>query len=322
MMASFAAVAQEELRLGGGVSHDTSAESTYGWELDYAQGIGEHSYWTLGWLNEGHQLNDHRDGFAAQLWARTDLFDPRFSLSVGIGPYLYFDTVRDQAHQFFAPYGNLHGLRPLYSAEAIWYVSDSWLAYLRANSIYHGGNVDTTMVLLGLGYRFDGRSVSGASAPFGVGSGNNELTLFYGQTDLNSFVSERSSAYALEYRYHVDRNLDWTLGWVNEGGNEIIRRNGITTQLWIVNPVFGGRLTLGAGGGAYIVVNQQDQTFVPMGGKLTAVGSDDDRVSEIISFMAAYRFDQDWFARFSFNRLVTRYDRDADVLVLGAGYRF
>lgn len=53
-----------------------------------------------------------------------------------------------------------------------------------------------------------------------------------------------------------------------------------------------------------------------------AVGSDDERVSEIISFMAACRFDRHWFARFSFDRLVARYDRDADVILLGAGFRF
>jgi hypothetical protein len=322
MMASYAAGAQEELRVSTGVSHDTSAESTYGWELDYAQGIGEHSYWTLGWLNEGHQLNDHRDGFAAQLWAHTELFDPQFSVGLGVGPYLYFDTTRDEAHQFFAPYGNSHGLRPLYSAEITWYMSDHWLAYLHGNSIYQGGNVDTTMVLLGLGYRFDGRSTPSAAAAPSIGSGNNELTIYLGQTDLNSFVSERSTAYALEYRYHLTRSINWTLGWLNEGGNEIIRRNGITSQLWMVNPVFDGRLMLGAGAGVYIVVNQQDQTFVETGGKLTAVGSDDDRVSGIISFMASYNFDPHWFARFTFRRLVTRYDRDADVLLLGTGYAF
>jgi hypothetical protein len=201
-------------------------------------------------------------------------------------------------------------------------VSDSWFAYLRANSIYQGGHVNTTMVLLGLGYRFDRGSAPGAAAPSTTVSGNNELTLYLGQTDLNSFVSERSTAYALEYRYHLTRSMDWTLGWLNEGGNEIIRRNGITAQLWMGNPVLDGRLTLSAGAGVYVVVNQQDQVFMDMGGKVTAVGSDDDRVSGIISFGATYRFDPRWFARFSFNRLVTRYDRDADVILLGAGYGY
>jgi hypothetical protein len=178
------------------------------------------------------------------------------------------------------------------------------------------------MVLLGLGYRFDGGSAPGAAAPPSTVSGNNELTLYLGQTDLNSFVSERSTAYALEYRHHLTSSMDWTLGWLNEGGNEIIRRNGITTQLWMANPVLDGRLTLSAGAGVYVVVNQQDQVFMEMGGKVTTVGSDDDRVSGIISFAASYRFDPHWFARFSFNRLVTRYDRDADVILLGGGYRY
>jgi hypothetical protein len=50
--------------------------------------------------------------------------------------------------------------------------------------------------------------------------------------------------------------------------------------------------------------------------------SEDKRVSGILSLSASYRFDPRWFARLSFNRIVTRYDRDADVILLGGGYRF
>ena len=33
-------------------------------------------------------------------------FDPRVSFSISIGPYLCYDTERDQAHQSFVPHGN------------------------------------------------------------------------------------------------------------------------------------------------------------------------------------------------------------------------
>jgi hypothetical protein len=317
--------AQEELRLGGGSSHETNLESTYGWELDYAHGLSDHVYLSLGWLNEGHQLDEHRDGFTAEAWAHADFFDQRLSLAVGAGPYLFFDTSRDEAHPFFAPYENGHGLRPLYSAELTWYVDPSWLAYIRANHIEDGDHVRTTMLLLGFGYSFDGHPIySASSSPADTTSGprDNELTLYIGQTTLNSFVSESSTAYALDYRRHLSLHSDWTLGWLNEGANELIRRNGITTEFWLEDPVLDGRVELGAGAGAYIVVNQQNQTFVVMHHKATAVPSDDERVEGMISFTAAWRFDPSWSARFSFNRIVTSYDRDADVILIGAGYRF
>ena len=323
-MAAAPAGAQEELRMGAGITHDTNYESTYGWELDYAHGLSDHAYLSLAWLNEGHQENDHRDDFAVQLWGRIDLSE-RLSLAFGIGPDLFFDTARDEAHPSYAQYGNDHGLRPIYSAELSWYLDQSWLTYLRANRVDAGSGFSTTMLLLGLGYRFDGRLMSASpssSASYDAASFENELTLFLGRTTLNSFTAERSTAYAVEYRRSLSPHMDWTLGWLNEGGNTIIRRNGITTQLWLTQPLLDGRLTLGGGLGAYIVANQQDKVAVICNGHVTFVGSDDDRVSGIASWTASYRFDPNWSVRISFDRLVTRYDRDADVILLGGGYSF
>jgi hypothetical protein len=45
-------------------------------------------------------------------------------------------------------------------------------------------------------------------------------------------------------------------------------------------------------------------------------------VPGIITLTASYRFDPRWFARLSWNRVVTHYDRDTGVILLGGGYRF
>ena len=37
---------------------------------------------------------------------------------------------------------------------------------------------------------------------------------------------------------------------------------------------------------------------------------------------ASYRIGREWTARFSWNRVLSHYDRDADVLLFGVGYRF
>lgn len=42
----------------------------------------------------------------------------------------------------------------------------------------------------------------------------------------------------------------------------------------------------------------------------------------IVSLTASYDFSPRWSARATFDRLLTRHDRDADVILLGAGYRF
>jgi len=309
--AAFGADAQELLLLGGATHDSRVSASTYGWAVEYAQGLGEHAYVTLAWLNEGHIQDHHRDGSVAQVWGRVNLFDRRLSLALGIGPYSYFDTA--QAEQG-ASYANDHGWGVIYSAGLTWYTDRRWLFNLRANRIETQTHVDTTMVLLGAGYQLDAPSTPGPrpTAPSIDGqTTQNEVALFVGQTILNSYESENSTAVAAEYRRGLGRYVDWTVGWLHEGGNHIIRREGVTTQLWLVRPFFDDRLTLGAGAGAYFVVSQENNS-----------GSDDERVSGIITLTGSYRFDPRWFARFSFSRIVTRYDRDTDVLLLGAGYRF
>ena len=37
---------------------------------------------------------------------------------------------------------------------------------------------------------------------------------------------------------------------------------------------------------------------------------------------ASYRIGREWTARFSWNRVLSNYDRDTDVLLFGVGYRF
>jgi hypothetical protein len=320
ILTTFGAGAEEQLQVAAGVAHNTNFESTYGWQLDYAHGLNEHAFLTLGWINEGHQVDDHRDGLTAQIWGRTDL-PGRLSLAFGAGGYAYFDTVRDEPHPTTAPYDNNHGLALITSAELTWYMDQSWQVYLRANRMQAEGQL-TTMVLIGLGYEFDARlnytpghdPALVEPSPTGE-SLDNEMALYLGRSTLNSFAVEGASAYAVEYRRSLARYADWSVSWLDEGSNNIISRRGMASQLWLVGPMLHERLTFGLGMGVYIAADQDDK--VP-----NIDDSEDKRVSGILSLSASYRFAPRWSARISFNRIVTRYDRDADVILLGGGYRF
>lgn len=306
-----AADAQELLLLGGGTQDENLSGTSYGWAVEYAQALDEHAYVTLAWLNEGHLQDHHRDGPTAQIWGRANLLDRHLSLALGVGPYSYFDTVKAGPE---ASYANDHGWGVIFSAGLTWYTDRRWLFNVRANRLETQTRLDTTMVLLGAGYQLDAPSVPGPrrNAPRIAGrTTQQEVVLFLGQTILNSYESETSIAAAVEYRLGLGRYVDWTAGWLHEGGNQIIRREGVTTQFWLVRPFFGERLMLGAGAGAYVVVSQEDS------------GSDDDEsVSGIVTLTGSYRFDPHWLVRLSWNRIVTRYDRDTDVILLGGGYSF
>ena len=71
---------------------------------------------------------------------------------------------------------------------------------------------------------------------------------------------------------------------------------------------------LGIGFGPYLVI---DKDHTPASGE--GGGSN---FSWIFTATAAYRLSRHWNARVSWNRINTDYNRDTDVLLLGAGYRY
>jgi len=75
-----------------------------------------------------------------------------------------------------------------------------------------------------------------------------------------------------------------------------------------------GKVTLAAGVGAYLTVNQRNFRDKP--------GPGDGGISGIVSISASYRISDLRLTRVTWNRVVTRYDRDTDVIQAGIGYRF
>ena len=306
--------AQELLILGGLTHEDNLSETTYAWAVEYSHGLSDNVYATLAWQNEGHLQDHHRDGPAVQIWSRSKLINDQFSLAVGLGPYIYFDTA--QAAQG-AAYANDHGWGLVFSAGLTWHTTQDWLVTVRANRIETDTHIDTTILLIGVGYQLETSSSQGLRSiapPLMSKTTNHELSVFFGRTILNSFESENSTAYALEYRQGLSSHVDLSVGWLHEGGQHIIRRNGLTAQLWLVQPFSHDQLVLGVGGGAYFVVNKEH---------LAETGNEDDeRISGIITLTGSYRIDANWLARLSWNRIVTGYSRDTDVLLFGGGLRF
>jgi len=111
-------------------------------------------------------------------------------------------------------------------------------------------------------------------------------------------------------RYAFRPALRASVAWLSEGDAELIRRNGLVVQGWYEPSFSGDRFTLGLGLGVYIAIDdyrEDREGAFPNG---------------VITLTASYRVGRDWRARFSWNRVISNYDRDTDVLMLGAGYRF
>ncbi len=306
---------QELLVLGGLQSTRSLEETSYGYAYSYQHNLGEHWYATFTYLNEGHVTNHHRDGHSVQLWWRYLAFERKLALSIGAGPYRYFDTT-DRRQD--GTYEDAHGWGLLASVAATWYVDGGpWMVQARYNRTQTPSSIKTNTWLLGVGYQLDRGSRAGPVVPPPGRTDNvtqNELTVFLGQTIVNSFNSETSFAKAVEYRRGLARYVDGTISYINEGENGALRRNGVAAQAWLSRALFHDKLTLGVGVGPYYAIDLSE--------KAQASATTPSRWSGLLTMSASYRINEHWLARLSWNRTVTGYDRDTDVFLGGIGYRF
>ena len=306
LSAGLAAQAQDLAVHAGGTRTVDPHDTTYGWLASYAHDLGPNLFGSFTYQNEGHVPSHHRDGHAVQLWARASLFSPQFSLAAGVGPYHYFDTTVAERPGGFA---DAHGWGAMYSVSATWRAQSSpWFYQLRLNRVQTRHSLDTTEFLAGVGYRLeqDGSFKRNATTN-GWKDRNDEIVVMAGQTIVNSFESQGAAAKSIEYRYGFTPVLRGAIGWVNEGDARLIRRNGVIAQGWFEPSFYEDRYTLGLGYGAYFAVDDYHS---------------ERKVQGILSTTFSYHIARGWLARVTWHRIVSTYDRDSDIILLGVGYRF
>ena len=284
------------------------------WAFEYQQGLGENMAASFMWLNEGHVPGHHRDGQAVQLWGRANVLDRRLSLGAGLGPYRYFATTASSAA---GSHENVHGWGAVASLAATYYTGNSWMLQLRANRVAARGSIDTKSLMLGIGYQLEPASERGplVRPPFQPGkTTNDQFTVFLGRTIVNSYESEQGRASAIEYRHGLGRHIDVSVALINEGDARLVRRWGVSAQVWGVREVLASdRLILGVGFGPYLAIDRHRSP--------TAAEGATTRFSWMVTATASYRFASQWDARFSWNRITSTYNRDTDLLLFGIGYR-
>ena len=312
-----AARAQEAGLLLGRTFVSETRDSSYAWSVDYRQSITRHLAWSIAYLNEGHPPGHHRDGLSAQAWARLPLFDDRLWIAAGGGLYRYYDTQAGAGGES----ANVHDRRPIYSLSASYYSRGPLFARLVVNHVSSERSVDATTFLAGIGLRLGTRSWGALPPPERRDPGpdawrrGQELSVFAGGTTVNTFASQKARARGIEFRHDLGRYSEWSITVLNEGSNELIRRNGVASQLWLVRPAWNGALRLGVGLGLYGNLDRR---------RPAEEGESEGRrgVAGIMGMSAAVRIAGPWSARLTWTRIVTDYSRDTDVYTLGAAVRF
>lgn len=295
--------------LGGYGATDKPVEKTFAWQVQYMEGLGDHFAYSLSYLNQGHFISHHRDGNAANLWVRTNLFDRQLSLGLGIGGLFYYDT---QTPANGGPAEDLHGWGTMANVAATWYTKSRVFYQVQGYWVRGNNSFNTLTALAGIGYQLDAPPTQGPDVKgtrLTERNTDNELTIFGGETVVNIPGDGKSPALALEYRRGLWRYVEWTAGALYEGKSALIDRYGVTTQLWLAKPFLDDRISLGIGAGPYFAVDRRRDTKQV-------------RMPIIFSTTGSYRIGENWLVRATWDRIITTYDRDTDIFLGGIGYRF
>jgi len=313
-----AATRAGELDLTGGIEQSTpDFGHSYSWGAEYRQPLTMHFAASLIWLNEGHLVNHHRDGQALQFWWRSAR-ESGLVFEAGLGPYHYYDTTDaidvSTSHGVELEYEDAHGWGVLASAAVDWYFKHGWFATVRLNDIEAAGEVRSTALTAGVGYRFgdEGESrIRWTDSWFDAPPPRLEADALAGQVVLNSFHSEAAVAEALSVRAKISTHIAASVTYTVAPDAPLDWHSGAAVQLWAetdLTPAF----SIGAGAGAFFTAVRSD----------TAATGADVNPEGIVGITLAYRLSSRWVIRAIWDRITTRDDNDSDIVLAGFGYRF
>jgi hypothetical protein len=307
--AAVSASAEELAALGGLTDTDDHTSASYAWGLEYRERLLPYLEGSLSYLNEGHLPNHHRDGVALQIWGRMPLWRDRVSLSVGVGPYVYFDTETEASAA--EGYRDYHALGAVATVAASYALSERWFALLEISQIVAPGDVGTRTVLLGGGCRLD-RVAEALRRPSDSSGLPNEIGVFFGATVLNGFHSDVSNTFGAEYRRRVALHVELSVSVLTDSDGLDGQHSGATANAWLVQEFLAERLGVGLGLGSYFSL--QSYRTIYAGEGASVVG--------LVSVTASWRFTRALDLRLIWHRGFTGDDQDRDIVTAGLGWRF
>jgi hypothetical protein len=307
--------------MGSASYSSTTGESSVlrPYEVGYRQYLYKDFSLTFDYINEGHFTDHHPDGYGLEFWySFPSPITKYFSVSVGAGSFYYFDTVPAAGGSST----DLHGLAPMVSVAARARLSKKWSVLVSADWIDPTHDIKSEMLSVGLGYWLVNDDIPVGENPTGIlerlmartGSGkteHDEFALYGVISTINIAGNPSSFGGSAEYRYRFDENVEATLAYIYEGDPQVARRSGLTAQIWPVRYGTGG-FEIGAGFGGYVFVDKKRQ---PIPGKTTTAA-----VAPVVSLMVSHSFRGGWFARLIWDRVISNYNRDADIYRFGLGH--
>jgi len=297
----------------GGTASAGSASSSYGYGLEYREALGANLAASFGYLNEGHLIGHHRDGLALQVLGKTSRWQEHFELSLGLGPYAFFDT--QQAPQL-PGYRDLHGIAAALTGALTYYSGNRWFARLSVTQIEAFRDVSTHMLQLGVGYTpqtlFDSEETREHPERFENSRPKSELVVFMGESILNSLASHKSANFGVEYHGPLAQHVELSGAWLSEAEGKQGRHAALLGEAWLVNRFLSHEFTVGVGLGPHVALQSYRLDD----------GRPGERLMGVVSLMAHIQITRSLAARVELHRNVTANSQDCDVATTGLAWSF
>lgn len=237
------AVGNGQASEGGDMDHRAA-------EIRIGKAVSEHILINFVHNNEGHPVNNHRDGYAIQPTYEKSV-GKNMVVQVGVGPYFSMNTTRKDDG---IEYDDKHmGL--LATAALLYYLNgDASGFHIRAeyNHVSIPGQHSSDAFLLGVGKNFDEMS----DRDNGSDSDNISAAAFgiVSQTN-HSYVGPVAGG-ALEIQIKESSHYGYTVTITNEGDDQYTNRQGVGVQAWYIAPI-NNKWVISAGAGPYVAVDKR-----------------------------------------------------------------
>lgn len=297
----------------GGLKGTKAEGNTYSWRMEYRRPLGSGWAVGLGWLNEGHLPDHHRDGQVLQGWKYWQPGRGKLLVGVGAGLYHFYDTTSDGQ----GGYRDEHGNRALFTLSGLYAFGQDrrWVGMLELNRTNGAGDPQTQAVLVGLGLRIGQPFHETIEARDPDRRPPVHSVHFYAGTAIqNSFKSETDSGLQVEYRHQMAPTWELSGAYTNEGALGTFERDGFVSQIWYGDWFLNRGMKLAFGIGPFLA-NTWD--LDPETRKVTHRALS---LNARLTALMAFRLGRQTLLNVAWNRTATPDHRDTDLIVLGLGY--
>ena len=267
------------------------------YEIGFGDALTNYLSVYVAYLNEGHPIDHHRDGFAALGSFRWPVAD-RVALEFSAGPYFSMDTT----HVDNAPRNEKRwGVRA--SAAVRYYlVPNGFFLKLQYNHIQMIDGFNSDMVLFGIGSDFAGNAKPSFS------DGKTQVSVWAGTSQTNHPQVPIEKGYMLEIKRPLGNAWAYSASLIYEGNNGTAGRRGAAAQFWYLAPIL-TKWTLSAGAGPYLSYDRDEV-------------SNKTRLNALLSAQVSYQVTNDWASSLRFNRVATFNNKYQDLFMVGVARNF